>query len=96
VNKIHLSSIFSNIFHHDLGEGRGRALAETLRLNTTLTSLELTENHMGEGGGRALAETLRLNTTLAKLEVWGNPSVGDDGGREGLGLFLQKVKYAHT
>jgi hypothetical protein len=32
----------------------GRALAETLRLNTTLTSLNLTWNRLGEGGGQAL------------------------------------------
>jgi hypothetical protein len=39
-----------------------KALAETLRLNITVTSLNL---HYGlvEGGGRALAEALRLNNT---------------------------------
>jgi hypothetical protein len=52
-----------------LGEGGGRALAETLRLNTTLTSLDLYKNGLGEGGGRALAETLRLNTTITELQL---------------------------
>jgi hypothetical protein len=32
----------------------GRALEESLRLNTTLTSLNLTWNRLGEGGGQAL------------------------------------------
>jgi hypothetical protein len=32
---------------NDLGEGGGRALAETLRLNTTLTSLDLGFNDLG-------------------------------------------------
>ena len=49
-----------------------RALAATLRLNATLTSLNLGWNHLGEGGGRALAETLRLNSTLTTLKLWGN------------------------
>jgi hypothetical protein len=40
----------------DLGEGGGPALAEALRLNTTVTSLDLGFNRLGEGGGRALAE----------------------------------------
>jgi hypothetical protein len=40
-----------------------RALAETLRFNTTLESLNLWGNGLGEGGGRVLAETLRPNTT---------------------------------
>ncbi len=42
-------------------------LAKTLRLNTTLTSLDLFGNGLGEGGGRAFAETLRLNSTLTSL-----------------------------
>ncbi len=52
-----------------LGEGGGRALAEALRLNTTVTELDLDDNGngLGEGGGRTLAETLRLNTTLTEL-----------------------------
>jgi len=47
-----------------LGEGGGRALAETLRFNATLTSLKLSWNGLGDGGGRLLAEALRLNTTV--------------------------------
>ena len=55
-------------------------LAETLRLNTTLTLLDLGVNGLGEGGGRALAETLRLNTTLTSLDLFGI-GLRDDGGR---------------
>jgi Ran GTPase-activating protein (RanGAP) involved in mRNA processing and transport len=63
-----------------LGEGGGRALAETLRLNTTLTSHNLGENDLGEGEGRALAEALRLNTTLASLDL-GLNGLGEGEGR---------------
>jgi hypothetical protein len=38
------------------GPGRGRGAAETLRLNTTFTSLDLGHNDLGDGAGRALAE----------------------------------------
>ena len=55
-----------------LGAGGGRVLAKTLRLNITLTSLDLGGNDLGEGGGRALAETLRLNTTLTSLDLSDN------------------------
>jgi Ran GTPase-activating protein (RanGAP) involved in mRNA processing and transport len=55
--------------YNDLGEGGGRALAETLRLNSTLKSLNLGYNQLGEGAGRALAETLRLNTSLTSLKL---------------------------
>ena len=52
-----------------VGESGGRALAEALRLNTTVTSLYLGVNRLGQGGGLALAETLRHNTTLASLDL---------------------------
>ena len=42
----------------DLGEGGGRALAETLRLNSTLTSLDLGDNGLGEEVQSALAQVL--------------------------------------
>jgi hypothetical protein len=51
-------------------------LAEALRLNTTVTSLNLYYNNPGEGGLQALSETLRVNTTLASF--W-----EDDQGPEG-------------
>jgi Ran GTPase-activating protein (RanGAP) involved in mRNA processing and transport len=56
------------------------ALAQTLRLNTTLASLNLRENGLGEGGGWVLAEALRLNTTLASLNLYYN-GLGEGGGR---------------
>jgi hypothetical protein len=65
---------------NDLGEGGGRALAEALRLNTTLRSPDLGWNDLGEGGGRALAETLRLNSTLTSLYLAANQP-GEGGGR---------------
>ena len=40
-----------------------------MRVNTTLTNLDLGGNQLGEGGGRALAETLRLNTSLTSLKL---------------------------
>jgi hypothetical protein len=39
-----------------LGEGGGRALAETLRLNSTLTSLDLGDNDLREEVQSALAQ----------------------------------------
>jgi hypothetical protein len=71
-----------------LREGGGRALAETLRLNNTVTSLDLGNNNnlrlrgnsLREGGGRALTETLRLNTTVTSLDLSEN-FLGEGGGR---------------
>jgi hypothetical protein len=43
-----------------LGDGGGRTLAETLRINTTLASLDLWGNGLGDGEGRSLAEEMGL------------------------------------
>jgi hypothetical protein len=59
---------------------KGGRWAETLRLNTTLASLDLSWNGLEEGGGRALEEALRLNTTLASLDLE-NTTQGEGGGR---------------
>jgi hypothetical protein len=47
--------------HHDV-------CAQTLRVNTTISSLNLGWNNLGEGGERTLAEALRVNTTLTEFE----------------------------
>jgi hypothetical protein len=75
-----------------LGEGGGRALADILRVNTTLAKLELGWNRLGKGGGRALAETLcrRLNTTLTSLDLSGN------GLRKGGGRALAETLRFNT
>jgi hypothetical protein len=49
-----------------------RALSESLRLNTTLATPNLSGDDLGEGGGRVLAEALRLNTTHALLYLHRN------------------------
>jgi hypothetical protein len=63
------------------GRDVGRALAETLRLNTTLTLLYLTTMTCE----RALAETQRLCTPLTSLHL------GENGLREGGGRALAEA-----
>ena len=61
-----------------LRNGGARALAQVLRLDTTLTSLDFVGN--GLGGGRALVETLRLNTTVTSFNL-GFSALLEVGGR---------------
>ena len=57
------------------------AIADTLRVNTTLTSLDLRSNkHSEQGRDWAIAETLRVNTTLTELNLASN-RLGEGGGR---------------
>ena len=53
-------------------------LCLTLRVNTSLTSLDLSRNSIGDEGASSLSEALRVNTSLTSLDLSGN-SIGDEG-----------------
>ncbi|KAG9069808.1 hypothetical protein KI688_009133 [Linnemannia hyalina] len=55
-------------------------LAEALKTNSTLTTLDLGGNSIGFDGAKALAEALKTNSTLATLHLWNN-SIGSDGAK---------------
>jgi len=66
------------------------ALAEALKTNTTLTSINLEYNDLGAEGAKALVETLKTNTTLTSIEL-GNNNIGPEGAKA-----LAKVLKTNT
>jgi hypothetical protein len=61
-----------------LGAGDAQALAFALRVNSTLTDLNLGTNAIGDAGAASFADALRLNTTLTVLSLFNN-AIGDEG-----------------
>ncbi|CAF1063913.1 unnamed protein product, partial [Didymodactylos carnosus] len=57
----------------------GKALAEALKVNSTLTQLDLGSNQISDRG-EALAEVLKVNSTLTKLNLYSN-QITDRGGK---------------
>ncbi|KAF9177643.1 hypothetical protein BGZ51_008505 [Haplosporangium sp. Z 767] len=55
-------------------------LAETLKTNSILTTLNLKDNSIGDDGALALSEVLKINSTLTTLDLRGN-SIGNNGAR---------------
>lgn len=55
-----------------------RALASALSVNSSLSSLILSDNYISVEGARALAEALTHNTALTELAIKGN-ELGDEG-----------------
>ena len=47
-------------------------LSEALKVNSTLTKLDLRGNGIGDQGATGLAEALKVNSTLTKLDLCGN------------------------
>ena len=58
--------------YNELEDEGGRAIAEAVRWNTTLSSLGLRVNLLGEQTVRALSAVMRDNTTLTSLTLDGN------------------------
>ncbi|CAI9172693.1 unnamed protein product [Rangifer tarandus platyrhynchus] len=57
-----------------------KALARSLLVNRSLTTLDLRSNSIGPQGAKALADALKINRTLASLSLQGN-RIRDDGAR---------------
>ncbi|KAG0363320.1 hypothetical protein BGX24_004911, partial [Mortierella sp. AD032] len=62
----------------ELGKRVVERLAETLKTNSSLTTLNLRENSIGENGAVALSKALKTNSTLTTLDLLGN-SIGENG-----------------
>ena len=53
-------------------------LFESLKNNTTLENLSLSNNQIGNDGAKNIAEALKINTTLEKLSL-SNNQIGQQG-----------------
>ena len=61
-----------NLSNKQIGNGETAALAETLKLKGSLTSLELGCNQIGDMGAAALADALKINGSLTSLKLASN------------------------
>jgi hypothetical protein len=67
------------------------ALAEALEYNTSITSIELTENCIGDEGLIALSEALRINKTIQSINLMSNKI-----GNQGAIALSEALKYNQT
>ncbi|KJE97820.1 TKL/IRAK protein kinase [Capsaspora owczarzaki ATCC 30864] len=61
-----------------LGSAEAQAIAEALKVNTTLTQLHLMDNQIGDIGAQAMAEALKVNTKVTQLYL-GTNQIGHGG-----------------
>ena len=62
-------AVLANLSSVDIGAEGCKALAEALKANTSLQTLDLSSNSIGAEGGKALAEALQTNRSLEVLRV---------------------------
>ncbi|KAL0229348.1 hypothetical protein GEMRC1_013966 [Eukaryota sp. GEM-RC1] len=63
-----------------IGSEGARALAEALKVNSTIIEIYLDKNSIGPEGARALAEALKVNSTIIEIYLDKN-SIGPEGAR---------------
>ena len=54
---------------NQLGPEDAEALAEALKVNSSITSLSLDHNKLGRQGGKAIAEALKVNTSITTINL---------------------------
>ncbi|KAF9342284.1 hypothetical protein BGX26_007871, partial [Mortierella sp. AD094] len=68
----HLCKLSFELVNARIGRKELGILAETLKTNSTLTTLNLGGNSIGPNGAKALSEALKTNSTLTTLNLGGN------------------------
>ncbi|KAG0287248.1 hypothetical protein BGZ96_008816, partial [Linnemannia gamsii] len=76
----HVCKMFCELAPGSIGGKEVRELAEALRTNSTLTSLDLGNNSIGEFGAKDLSRALETNSTLITLNLRSN-SIGEFGAK---------------
>jgi len=61
-----------NLGGNGLGAEGGKAIAEALKVNTSITTINLQGNKLGAEGGKAIAEGLKINTSITNIDVTSN------------------------
>ena len=64
---------------NSIGVDGAKAIAEALKVNPVLTSLDLQTNSIGNGGAMAIAEALKVNAVLTKLNLLQGNKMGEAG-----------------
>ncbi|XP_004363847.2 hypothetical protein CAOG_03008 [Capsaspora owczarzaki ATCC 30864] len=74
-----------------IGNAEAKAIAEAIKVNTTMTELKLGGNLIADVGARAIAEAVRANCTLTVVDLAEN-RIGDAGAR----AFAETLKVNNT
>jgi Ran GTPase-activating protein (RanGAP) involved in mRNA processing and transport len=67
-----------NLRNNQISDEGAAALADALKVNTSLTSIRLGYNKIGTEGAAVLADALKLNTSVTTMSLWNN-NIDDEG-----------------
>ena len=73
-----LDEFYIDFFFEFLGEGLTAILSEVIKVNETVTCLNLPGNGISDAGATSIAEAIKVNKTLTDLNLFGN-GISDAG-----------------
>ena len=65
---------------NNFGAKEAKAIAEALKVNTSLTSINLSTNNIGAEGAKTIGEALKVNTSLTEIYLADN-KIGAEGAK---------------
>mmetsp|Transcript_12481 Transcript_12481/g.29906 ORF Transcript_12481/g.29906 Transcript_12481/m.29906 type:complete len:465 (+) Transcript_12481:110-1504(+) len=91
INKNDVRIVDLSLSWTQCGDWGAEALADVIKVNTVLTSLDLYHNDIGPRGSGALARALRKNRSINTINL-GMNNIGDEGAEE----FMETVRRHNT
>ena len=70
------------------------SIAEAIKVNNTLTELDLSENNISYSGATSIAEAIKVNNTLTKLDLSTN-NIGDIGAKFIIKALKFNIRLTH-
>ena len=67
-----------NLFFDRIGDEGAKYVAEALKVNTSLTEIDLGWNNIDAEGAKYVAEALKVNTSLTEIDLDGNNIDADE------------------
>ena len=64
----HYGVPFCSLSGNDLGAEGGKAIAEALKVNTSIAIINLYRSDLGAEGGKAIAAALKVNTSITNIK----------------------------
>jgi Ran GTPase-activating protein (RanGAP) involved in mRNA processing and transport len=65
------------LYRNCIGDAGAKAVAEAIKVNSTLQEINLNMNSIGDEGAKAVAEAMKFNSTLHEIIFYWN-YIGDD------------------
>jgi len=70
---VNVEIVDSSEYKRKIGDSECELISDTLKVNTTLTDLDLSYNCIGDTGIQFIMEALKVNMTLKFLDLSGQP-----------------------